>query len=74
MTILESNQDSFVVAVPTNKSDVLREADVIEEILRIYGFNNVEMPAKITTTMAMNLKTFVVLEDTRRAAPWTISV
>ena len=32
---------SVKVKVPTNKSDVTREADLIEEILRIYGFDNV---------------------------------
>jgi phenylalanyl-tRNA synthetase beta chain len=36
--------ENVVVIVPTNKADVLREADVIEEILRIHGFNNVPMP------------------------------
>ncbi|MDR1793002.1 MAG: phenylalanine--tRNA ligase subunit beta [Bacteroidales bacterium] len=32
------------VEIPTNKADVLREADVVEEFLRIYGYNNVEIP------------------------------
>jgi phenylalanyl-tRNA synthetase beta chain len=39
----------FTVQVPTNKADVLREADVIEEILRIYGFNKVAVPKQIRT-------------------------
>ncbi|MEM1216386.1 MAG: phenylalanine--tRNA ligase subunit beta [Bacteroidota bacterium] len=51
MTIAESTDEHFVVAVPTNKSDVTREADVIEEILRIYGFNNVPLSPRITTSM-----------------------
>ncbi len=54
MPILEENDGTFTVAVPTNKTDVTREADVIEEILRIYGFNNIPIPAKITTTMAVS--------------------
>jgi len=33
----------WLLAVPPYKVDVTREADVIEEILRIYGFNNVEL-------------------------------
>lgn len=53
MKYVREDEDGFTVAVPTNKADVTREADVIEEILRIYGFNNVPMPAKITTTMAV---------------------
>ena len=36
--------DSFIATVPAYRSDVTREADIIEEILRIYGFNNVEIP------------------------------
>ncbi|MEO5583199.1 MAG: phenylalanine--tRNA ligase subunit beta [Saprospiraceae bacterium] len=38
---------SVMVKVPTNKADVKREIDVIEEILRIHGFNNVPMPSKM---------------------------
>jgi len=53
MTIIESNDEAFTVEVPTNKSDVLREVDMIEEILRIYGFNNVPIPSKVTTSMAI---------------------
>ncbi|SEP89791.1 phenylalanine--tRNA ligase subunit beta [Neolewinella agarilytica] len=53
MEIVSSGADSFVVAVPTNKSEVLREIDVIEEILRIYGFDNVPIPQMITTAMTV---------------------
>lgn len=41
--ITSENKESIVVTVPTNKADVTREADVIEEILRIYGYNVVAM-------------------------------
>jgi phenylalanyl-tRNA synthetase beta chain len=49
MKILADNERSFVVAVPTNKADVTREADVIEEILRIYGYDKVPIPAQVKT-------------------------
>ncbi len=45
------DSETVVVSVPTNKSDVLREADVIEEILRIHGFNNVPMPNQIRSAI-----------------------
>ncbi len=52
MNIVETMGDeTVVVSVPTNKSDVLREADVIEEILRIHGFNNVPMPNQIRSAI-----------------------
>ncbi len=50
--ITASNDESFTVKVPTNKADVTREADVIEEILRIYGFNNIPISNKMTTSIS----------------------
>lgn len=44
--ILQNNGDSAKLSIPTYRVDVTREADVIEEVLRIYGFNNIEIPAK----------------------------
>lgn len=43
--ITDSQADQFTVSVPPYRVDVVQEADVIEEILRIYGFDNVELSA-----------------------------
>lgn len=40
----KESDNHFIASVPPYRVDVQREADVIEEILRIYGFNNVELP------------------------------
>ncbi len=53
MVITDRTDEGFTVAVPTNKSEVLREVDIIEEILRIYGFNNIPEPVMITTAMVV---------------------
>ena len=53
MEVTPIDEGSFEVAVPTNKTDVTREIDVIEEILRIYGFDNVPTPASITTSLTV---------------------
>lgn len=37
--------------VPAYRVDVTREADVIEEVLRIFGFNNVPLPSKLNTSI-----------------------
>ena len=47
MPILSEAGDTFTVQVPGNKSDVLREVDVIEEILRVIGYDRVPEPAKM---------------------------
>ena len=39
--------DGFTANVPAYRSDVTREADVIEEILRIYGFNQIPLPETV---------------------------
>ena len=41
------DKEGFVAIVPPYRVDVEREADVIEEILRIYGFNNVDLPSRL---------------------------
>ncbi|MEM1357464.1 MAG: phenylalanine--tRNA ligase subunit beta [Bacteroidota bacterium] len=51
MQVVSEDEAGFTVSVPTNKSDVTREIDVIEEILRIYGFDNVPIPTMIETAM-----------------------
>jgi len=45
--IVSEDDTQVIVAIPTNKADVTREADVIEEILRIYGFDEVPFSAKM---------------------------
>jgi len=50
--ILAEEQDRFVLLVPQYRVDVTREADVIEEILRIYGYNNVEVPEDIHASLS----------------------
>lgn len=44
---ISKSLDGAVVAVPTYMVDVYRECDVIEEILRIYGYNNIELPSSM---------------------------
>lgn len=51
MEIVNESREGFHVLVPTNKADVTREADVIEEILRIYGYNLVPLPDKLRTNL-----------------------
>ena len=44
---LEKRPGGARVAVPSYMVDVYRECDVVEEILRIYGYNNIELPAGV---------------------------
>lgn len=39
------------LTIPAYRVDVTREIDVIEEILRVYGYNNIVIPAKLNATL-----------------------
>lgn len=49
--ILFENEDKLSLEIPSYRVDVHREADVIEEILRIYGYNNVEINDHVSSTL-----------------------
>jgi len=44
---VEKTAEGALVAAPTYMVDVTRECDVVEEILRIYGYNNIELPQNL---------------------------
>lgn len=48
--------DSWQLEVPRYRVDVQRECDVVEDILRIYGYDNIEFPEKLNTSLAYGLK------------------
>ncbi|MDD3685568.1 MAG: phenylalanine--tRNA ligase subunit beta [Bacteroidales bacterium] len=50
--IIERNGDHLKLEIPSYRVDVYREADVVEDVLRIYGYNNIIIPSKINLTVA----------------------
>ncbi|NNC46670.1 MAG: phenylalanine--tRNA ligase subunit beta, partial [Winogradskyella sp.] len=44
------------LTVPAYRNDVLREADVIEEVLRIYGYNNIKTTEKLNASISIAAK------------------
>lgn len=47
MEILSENGAQLTLRVPAYRVDVQREVDVIEDVLRVYGYNNIELPGRI---------------------------
>ncbi len=54
--ILSRQGRQWLLAVPTYRVDVRREADVVEDVLRIYGYNNVEISQKVYSTLSYRRK------------------
>ena len=44
--IVSETAEGMTLKVPTCKADVTRECDIVEEIMRIYGYNNIHIPTR----------------------------
>ncbi len=54
--ILQEQDCDCEVAVPMYRVDVTRECDVVEEVLRIYGYNNIELPPRMSASLSPGIK------------------
>ncbi|BAG83843.1 phenylalanine--tRNA ligase subunit beta [Candidatus Azobacteroides pseudotrichonymphae] len=57
IVILNKKNYVWSLSIPSYRVDVTRDVDVIEEILRIYGYNNVEMKEEIKSTLSFQTST-----------------
>jgi phenylalanyl-tRNA synthetase beta chain len=51
ITIVNETAEGLSLKVPPYRVDVTRDVDVIEEILRIYGYNNIHIPTQIRASL-----------------------
>src|SRR4051812_35319453 len=49
--VVNETEETLSLQVPPYRVDVTREVDVVEEILRIYGYNNIEIPTQIRASL-----------------------
>jgi phenylalanyl-tRNA synthetase beta chain len=54
--IVDEPEEGLSLKVPPYRVDVTREVDVIEEILRIYGYNNIEIPTQIRASLNTSVR------------------
>jgi len=52
IAIRSEDEENLVLEIPSYRVDVRKEADVIEEILRIYGYNNIEITSHVNSTLS----------------------
>ena len=53
MTIDSETESGLELTVPAYRVDVQRPCDVVEDILRIYGYNNVEIPTQLKSSLVI---------------------
>ncbi len=51
MKVLSQTSEGLLLEVPAYRVDVQRPCDVVEDILRIYGYNNVEIPTQLKSSL-----------------------
>lgn len=54
--VVQQTDEGLALKVPAYRNDVTRPVDVVEEILRTYGYNNVEVPSKLQTSLSYSSK------------------
>ena len=54
--IISETSEGMSLQVPAYKVDVTREVDIIEEILRIHGYDNIEIPTQIKASLNFTVK------------------
>ena len=59
MDIEHEGHDALLLSIPPFKVEVTRQADVVEEILRIYGYNTITLPKKLSISVAAVAKPVV---------------
>lgn len=50
--LADDSSNEWTLLVPAYRNDVTREADICEEVLRMYGYNSVRIPSKLNATTA----------------------
>ena len=53
MKVLKESDSSLLLEIPAYRVDVTRPCDVVEDILRIYGYNNVEIPTQLKSSLVI---------------------
>lgn len=56
MKIVNRTEEGYTLHVPAYRVDVQRDVDVIEDILRIYGYNNIEIGEKLMSNLSYSSK------------------
>lgn len=57
ITIDKETEDTLTISIPTYRVDVLRDVDVIEDILRVYGYNNIEIGDSLKSNLSYETPT-----------------
>ena len=61
--ISSETEGGLGLTIPSYRADVQREADIVEEILRVYGYNNIEFSQKLNTSISFDSNNDTKIEN-----------
>jgi phenylalanyl-tRNA synthetase beta chain len=65
LTARSSSKDELLVTVPSFRNDILEEIDIIEEVARVYGYNNIETKTHAAIDFSSNVRTNALQDEVR---------
>ncbi len=60
-----SSKDEILVTVPSFRNDIFEEIDIIEEVARMYGYNNIETKTRAAIDFSSNVRTDLLQDEIR---------
>jgi len=60
-----SSKDEILVTVPSFRNDVVEEIDIIEEVARVFGYNNIETKTRAAIDFSSNVRTDLLPDEIR---------
>jgi phenylalanyl-tRNA synthetase beta chain len=64
-TVTSSSKDEIHVSIPSFRNDILEEIDIIEEVARVYGYNNIETKTHAAIDFSSNVRTDLLQDEIR---------
>jgi phenylalanyl-tRNA synthetase beta chain len=65
LVVKSSSKDDILVTVPSFRNDILEEIDIIEEVARVYGYNNIETKTHAAIDFSSNVRTDLLQDEIR---------
>jgi phenylalanyl-tRNA synthetase beta chain len=65
LVVIAGVKDEIVLAVPSFRNDILEEIDIIEEVARVYGYNNIETKTHASIDFSTTIRTELLQDEIR---------
>jgi phenylalanyl-tRNA synthetase beta chain len=65
LSVKSSSKDEILVTIPSFRNDILEEIDIIEEVARVYGYNNIETKTHAAIDFSSNVRTDLLQDEVR---------